>query len=425
MLFFYTLLLTSYSAASGNTGDSAPSISSLVTATSTETLSSGLGFDIHGQISTGTTTGFQEVGNDANAFTPAWWDLPKVADTLKFNLGHAGVKFANDDDKNKFVAAWIKVAKDETGPSIQKQMAFKKLIDDYNLRDYCSVSPKGKEVLWSGHVKNSVYSRGLKPARTPLETTKLAEALSETFGTEHYKKALDPAGAFVNLWLPQAADMFNAATLIYSLYMKPTGGILEVYTNQLKDDAVFYKTELPLLAFMKNVKTIRFLIMSPPTPNNGPPQQYDEIDVDISDLIGNLNSGKECAKRIMKRFGSLEHEQVMEMWKNDFNIKISGIDESHEFIDASEGTRKKRSNAAATYKMFFKNFKAPKRTETAVAEDQRQEIVVKTSLPQYITVPTAAMFVAGLMGMVGLRKIFYGIKRTQNLYTPLKGIEEI
>jgi len=424
MLFFYTLLLTSYAAEAENTGASASTLSSLVTATSTDTLSSGLGYDIHGQVGTGTTTGFQRVGDDANAFTTAWWDEPKVAATLKFNLGKAGVVLS-DDASNQFVAAWINIAKTMKGPSIQKQMAFKKLIDDYNLRDYCSVSPKGREVLWSGHVKNSVYSRGLKPARTPLETTKMAEALSETFGTEHYPTALTPKDAFGNVWLPGAADMFNAATLIYSLYMKPKDGILEVYTNQIKEDAVFYKTELPLLAFMKNVKKIRFLIMTPPTPTNGP-QQYNTIDVDITDLVGNLNSGKECTKRIMETFMALPKDQVTKMWKNDFNIKVAGRDESHAFIDPSEGTRQKKPNAAAAYSMFFKNFVAPKsETETAIAEDQRQEIVVKTSLPQYITVPTAAMFVAGLMGMVGLLKNLFGMKRTQNLYTPLKGIEEI
>jgi len=420
------LLLISYSAESENTGASASTLSSLVTATSTDTLSSGLGYDIHGQVGTGTTTGFKRVGDDANAFTEAWWDEPKVAATLKFNLGKAGVVLS-DDASNQFVAAWINIAKTIKGPSIQKQMAFKKLIDEYNLRDYCTVSPKGREVLWSGHVKNSVYSRGLKPARTPLETTKLAEALSETFGTEHYPKALGPLApktAFANVWLPGAADMFNAATLIYSLYMKPKDGILEVYTNQIKEDAVFYKTELPLLAFMKNVKKIRFLIMTPPTPTNGP-QQYNTIDVDITDLVGNLNSGKECTKRIMETFANLPKDKVTEMWTNDFNIKVAGRDESHAFIDPSEGTRQKKKNAAAAYSMFFKNFESPKRTETAIAEDQRQEIVVKTSLPQYITVPTAAMFVAGLMGMVGLLKILCGIKRTQNLYTPLKGIEEI
>lgn len=52
--------------------------------------------------------------------------------------------------------------------------------------------------------------------------------------------------------------------------MKPTGGVVPVYANQLKQGSAFFDAEIPLILKKGNVQYIKFIILSPPTGSTPP-----------------------------------------------------------------------------------------------------------------------------------------------------------
>jgi len=142
--------------------------------------------------------------------------------------------------------------------------------------------------------------------------------------------------------------MFNAATIIYCSDMKPGGGTLQVYTNQLKSTSAFFGVELNQFVKAGHVKKIEFIVLSPP------PTVEKVMVVKVPVVEGDADATRVAVRAAFKELASNE---VNELYKNHFNIFIPDIGpESHPFDNPSTGTRKESTPLSAdTYRSFFKN----------------------------------------------------------------------
>lgn len=303
-------------------------------------------------------------------FTNDWFNQPAVAKTFKANIAKKQI-MSNKVllENTEFVREWIAKAAETLQPRHinlvkKKTQDFLILLQKYRLEHAVLPPAPGAECLWSGHVENSNYAR-YKDGRTPLETPKLMEVLSATFGTEHFKKGTANDG-FSARWLPNICPMFNAATVIYSTMMKPTGGVVPVYANQLKQGSAFFDAEIPLILKKGNVQHIKFIILSPPTgvpPPAGvsPPPEIKKVAEITVQVKANAKATQEA---VIQAFQDLDTKTVTILWNNKFDVavnsnkqKCNGEFESHPFDNPSKGTRKLGKKAKCIYENFFKHYK--------------------------------------------------------------------
>lgn len=352
-----------------------------------------------------------KITDTADAFTTAWWKKKEVADALKANLQTAGitVTIGGADKMDDLVREWLELAWWDKIDTRSKGGEYYDLIKAYGLEQYCQIPTKGKEVLWSGHVENSKFAaKSENGGMTPLESTKLAEALSETFGTENFPVGIGETG-FGSKWLPTAGPMFNGATVVYSTKMEPTNGLLKVYVNQLKEGAVFFKTECELIMEItgdKRIKNLEFVFMT--NPETVASYHTETINVDGK-------NGDQAKAEVLKHMKGLPEATVKLLWDNFFNVAVSSVEggkESHPLDDKSKGTRKKDPDAAKIYKGFFTNFKEVARAEqeSKTAGESPAEVKVAFSLEysSYTMVAVAALVAFGL-----LYAFYYSTKKTE------------
>jgi len=300
-------------------------------------------------------------------FDKAWFSNKKVAEVFKENIRKMGITTKQKGKEQllaetNFVQKWIQVAAKtisaadaEKNPDLVKQKSkqFLDLLYGFELQHAVRPPKTGKECLWSGHVANSEYARGEPDLMTPLETPPLMEVLSATFGTEHFKKGTAKDG-FKGRWLPNVCPMFNAATVIYSSMMRPTGGVVSVYVNQIKEWSAFFDSEIPLFLKKGFVKQIKFIILSPP------PSVAKIYELTVPVVAG---KAKDTQAKVMEAFRSLDYNIVVKLWNNRFDVAVKenkqnckGSEESHPFADASAGTRKEDEEADCIYRKFFRNW---------------------------------------------------------------------
>jgi len=312
--------------------------------------------------------------DDLQIFTNKWFNQAAVAKTFKANIAKKQI-MSNKVllENTEFVREWIAKAAETLQPRHinlvkKKTQDFLILLQKYRLEHAVLPPAPGAECLWSGHVENSNYAR-YKDGRTPLETPKLMEVLSATFGTEHFKKGTANDG-FSARWLPNICPMFNAATVIYSSMMKPEGKVVPVYANQLKQGSAFFDAEIPLILRKGWVEKIKFIILSPPTklppPTGGvsPPAEIKKVaEVTVNVVAKNPKATQQA---VIEAFQNLDTKTVNDLWNAQFDVAVNSNKqkcqdwESHPFDNPSAGTRKLGKKAKCIYQNFFKHYKDPR-----------------------------------------------------------------